>query len=510
MSEADNPQIQLADEVAKCYHDPLRFVMLAYPWKEQGTPLAQHEGPDTWQAEVLREIGENSKKRSFDGVKPVAPLRVAIAKGHGIGGTTLLAWIVNWIMSTRPYAQGTVTANTFTQLETKTWATIQRWTKLCITAEWFYVGPKLMYHKEHRDSWFCSAQSCKEENSEAFAGQHAANSTSFYINDEDSAVPDLIHDVEEGGLTDGEPMIFLFGNPTRSQGKFYRAIFGEDRHRWLHRSIDSRESKFTNKEQIAEWIADYGEDSDFVRVRVRGLPPRASDAQFIDMERVLTAQKRHVEVFADEPLVAGCDLAWGGSDDNVIRFRCGLDARSIKPLRIPGEFTRDPQVLVNRLSDVLKQTYEIAGAKKRVMKLFLDSAGIAGPVGKRLRDLGFEKQIEEVNFGAHSPDDKYAYYRDYMWGQMKEWLLTGAIDSDSQLETDLVGPGVVSDLKQRVKLEAKENMKKRGLDSPDDGDALALTFAFPVIVESKEAEFVARIAAPVDTWRRGQQHGWMR
>ena len=74
-----------------------------------------------------------------------------------------------------------------------------------------------MYHNAFSASWFCAPQSCREENSEAFAGQHAADSTSFYIFDEDSSVPDTIHEVAEGGLTDGEPMIFLFGNPTRSE-----------------------------------------------------------------------------------------------------------------------------------------------------------------------------------------------------------------------------------------------------------------------------------------------------
>ena len=79
-----------------------------------------------------------------------------------------------------------------------------------------------MYHREHPQTWFCSAQSCREENSEAFAVQHAVSSTSFYLFDEASAIPDKIFEVAEGGLTDGEPMICasLSGNPTRANGKF--------------------------------------------------------------------------------------------------------------------------------------------------------------------------------------------------------------------------------------------------------------------------------------------------
>jgi hypothetical protein len=67
-------------------------------------------------------------------------------------------------------------------------------------------------------------------------------------------------------LTDGEPLIFPFGNPTRSTGKFYCITFGSERERWIHCSIDSRNCAITNKRQIAEWMEDYGEDSDFFGV----------------------------------------------------------------------------------------------------------------------------------------------------------------------------------------------------------------------------------------------------
>jgi hypothetical protein len=134
-----------------------------------------------------------------------------------------------------------------------------------------------IYQREHPETWFCSAQSCREENSEAFAGQHAANSSSFYVFDEASAIPDRIFEVAEGGLTDGAPMMFLFGNPTRNTGKFYRTTYGSEQTRWKSRAIDSRTCSLPNQVQIAEWLEDYKEDSDFFRVRVRGLPPsRAS------------------------------------------------------------------------------------------------------------------------------------------------------------------------------------------------------------------------------------------
>jgi hypothetical protein len=487
--------IALAEEIAQFYADPLGFVEFAYPWGEPG-PLESASGPDAWQREFLSDLGREVRERAFDGVTAVRPIRMAAASGHGIGKSTLVAWLVDWIMSTRPNAVGTITANTFTQLSSKTWAQIQRWTRLCITSHWFSVSGTRMAYRGAPETWFCTPQTCREENSESFAGQHAASSTSFYVFDEASAIPERIWEVAEGGLTDGEPMIFAFGNPTRSQGKFYRIVFGSERNRWLHRSIDSRASAVTNKAQIEEWVQDYGEDSDFVRVRVRGLPPAASDLQFIDAARVYEAQRREAFYAPDDPLIVGVDVARGGADSNVIRFRRGLDARSIPPIRIPGEEMRDTTRLVSVLANVMDTEY--GGVKPAVA--FVDGTGIGGPIIDRMQQLG-HRNVVEVQFGWKAPDPHYANMRSWMWWRMKEWLARGAIDSEERLEVDLTGPGYRHDKQDRVVLESKEEMKKRGLDSPDNADALALTFAQPV-------PSVRREKPPLAVGRMGLG-GWM-
>ena len=87
----------------------------------------------------------------------------------------------------------------------------------------------------------------QEENAQAFAGQHARTSTSWYMFDEASLVPDKVWTVAQGGLTDGEPMFFAWGQPERNTGRFYEINFGSQEHRWNHRTIDSRQSRFTNK-----------------------------------------------------------------------------------------------------------------------------------------------------------------------------------------------------------------------------------------------------------------------
>jgi hypothetical protein len=464
---------ELHDWCSEMYADPLAYVRGAFPWGEDNTPLSAYQEPDIWQCEFLTWLGDEITSRKFDGVTPVMPIRGAVSSGHGIGKGALTGMVVNFLMSTRRDAKGVITANTNTQLQDKTWAAIDVWTKRSLTSHWFVINSSIMYRAGHRTSWKCSPQTCDPDNSEAFAGQHNVGSTSFYMNDEDSNVPDVIHEVQEGGLTDGEPMIFLFGNPTRRRGVFHDVVFGGLGHRWKTWVIDARTCRFPNKALIAEQLEDWGgEDSDRFRVRVRGVPPKAEDAQFIDSGRVLDAQKRQVLVLDDEPLVAGCDLAWGGHDSNVIRFRRGRDARSIPAIRIPGELTRDPSVLTNRLADVLSGTYQ----GHRVAMLFLDSAGIAGSVGTRLRELG-HRNVLEVNFGADSPDKKCRYMRDFIWQELKSWLITGAIDKSPRLESDLTAPGLREDLQQRIWLESKKDMKARDVPSPDEGDALALTFS---------------------------------
>lgn len=489
-------ELELEAFVDASYADPLGFVIGGYPWGEPGL-LEHYPGPDTWQAGFLRELGEEVTARGFDGLNPVNPIRMGCSKGHGVGGSTLIAWLVDWIMATRPFAQGTITANTVTQLETKTWAAVQRWTRICLVGHWFVINSARMYHPAYKDSWFCTPQTCRAENSEAFAGQHAANSTSFYMFDEDSAVPEIIHQVAEGGVTDGEPMMFRFGNATRNNGSFYECAFGKQRDRWKFTVVDSRTSRFSNKELIAEWVQDYGEDSDFVRVRVRGLPPRASDNQFIDSQRVWDAQKRQPVALEDEPWIAGVDVPDRGPAWFVIRFRRGADAWSRAPVRIPGDASPDFRgKLIGVCAEILRDRHPAT----RVHTMFIDAA-FGSPIYERLAALGFDN-VHEIRFGGDSPDPQYLNQRAYMWGKTKEWLARGGIPKDDvRLEGDLLGPGFHLNLRDETVLESKESMAKRGVASPDDGDALALTFARPV-------EYSPMVAGQRRRQRPARRSGW--
>jgi len=474
---------ELAAWMAKFYADPLGFVMFAYPWSSDPAlqivklhadyrqRYSSDFGPDRWACEFLDELGAQVKQRGFNGVQPVDAIRMAVSSGHGIGKSAITAWLVNWIMSTRPFAKGIVTANTSEQLAGKTWAEIAKWSKKSVTADWWMIrtgkGAMKMCHIEHPESWMVSAQTCREENAEAFAGLHAADSTPFYIFDEASAIPDAIATVAEGGLTDGEPMFFKFGNPTRNSGDFHRCFHGL-RHRWICRQIDSRSVAITNKNQIQQWQEDYGEHSDFFKVRVRGDFPSLSVKQFIATADVDAAYGRELrgEQFQFAPKILSCDPAWEGDDALVIGLRQGL---LFKILNVIPKNDNDIHI-ANLLANHEDQQQADA--------VFIDGGYGTGIVSAGLT-MGRDWRL--VWFGGAAADVGCLNKRAEMWKQMRDWLKSGGcLPADKELYADLINPETVPRMDGKIQLESKQDMKRRKLPSPNKADALALTFAYPV------------------------------
>lgn len=381
-------EIQLAEDIQRFYGDPLGFVLYAYPWGQPGL-LEKHQGPDSWQRDFLVELGEQVRQRKFDGSTPVNPIRMVVVSGHGVGKSVLCAWVTHWIMSTRPRSKGTVTANTFTQLSTKTWAAVQSWGRLLTNKHWFVITADTMYFRGLKDAWAVTAQSCREENSEAFAGQHAADSTSFYIFDEASAIPERIWEVAEGGLSDGEPMFFACGNPTRNTGKFQRITFGSERERWSRFSVDSRNSKFANKELIAQWAADYGEDSDFFRVRVRGECPRSGSSQLIPSDVVAACRKYKASAYQALPKIIAVDVARFGDDRSVIGLRQGRRFQVLAKYR-----GLDTVQVAERVIEFIQ--------KEQPDAVVVDGDGLGVGVVDQLRHRRFDESLHEFHGGAAS------------------------------------------------------------------------------------------------------------
>jgi hypothetical protein len=438
------------------FGDPLNFVRDCFPWG-QGL-LADADGPEEWQVEVLIRLGQGS-------ASPEEALQIAVASGHGVGKSALMAWIVLWFLSTRPHPQVVVTANTQNQLATKTWRELAKWSGLFEFGGLFQWTATRFCLRERPETWFAAAVPWSEHNTEAFAGTHEKHVLLLF--DEASKIADPVWEVAEGAMTTPGAMWVVFGNPTRNTGRF-RECFGRLRHRWFTLQVDSRTCKVTDKSRIDQWIEDYGEDSDFVRVRVRGVFPRAGETQFIPVDLAEAASTRQVldKDLERAPRVIGVDVARYGGDRSVVLKRRGLRVEEIKRFRGVDNMT---------LAGITAR--EIVEFKPDAV--FVD-AGYGSGVIDRLRQLGFP--VCEINFGGRAIKAKrYMNKRAEMWGEMREWLKAGgAIPDDRELRDDLTGPEYGFDAQDRIQLEKKDDMKKRGLASPDCGDALALTFAMPV------------------------------
>lgn len=445
----------LAGELAKYRYDPLGFIMFILPWGEGD--LKGFDGPDEWQRDVLNDLGRELKRTEAEG----GSIQLSVASGHGIGKSALIAWLILFWMSTRPDCQVVVTANTGIQLETKTWRELAVWHKRSLNKHWFEYTATKFFSRHHPETWFSSAIPWNEQRSEAFAGTHAKDV--LYLFDEASAIADVIWEVSEGAMTTPSATWVAFGNPTRATGRF-RECFddGKFAHRWISRKVDSRNAKMADRKKIDEWEEDYGEDSDFFRIRVRGEFPRSASRQFIDSEIVKEALAR-VPV-GEGPVVMGVDVARFGDNDTVILVRQG--DRVWTPTSYNG---LDTQQVASVVAEKIKEHNPDA--------IFIDGVGVGGGVVDRLRALGFE--VADVNSGHRATDERsYTNLRAEMWAKIRDWLRRGGcIPEHDRLARELVAIEYDFDRRNRLMLERKDDMRRRGVMSPDFADALALTFA---------------------------------
>ena len=459
---------ELIEALGALTHDPLAFVYFAYPWGEQGTPLENMEGPDEWQIQILKDIGEQLKK----GKDLQTAIQEAVASGHGIGKSALISWLIHFAISTHENTRGVVTANTEGQLRTKTWPELSKWHNMFIAKDLFTYTATAIFSsdKDYEKTWRIDAIPWSKNSPESFAGLHNQGNRILVLFDEASAIDDGIWEVTEGALTDANTEIIwcAFGNPTRNSGRF-RECFRKYRKFWNTYQIDSRTVKISNKAKIEEWLEAYGEDSDFFKVRVRGVFPSASDLQFISTEIADNAQKQVYKPgqFDHLPTIIGVDPAWTGSDSLEIVMRQGYYMKSLASIPKNDDDWRMAQ-LIAQFEDEYKAD-----------AVFIDMGYGTGiySIGKQLG-----RKWRLIEFGGKSNDPVYLNMRAYMWGQMKEWLREGGSipQNDQALYDDIVGPEAIIDKNGRIQLESKKDMKERGLPSPNKGDALALTFAFRV------------------------------
>lgn len=455
----DEFEKQLANDISQFYNDPLGFVKYIFHWGEGD--LKDATGPDQWQTDFLAKVRDELEKRTVEDAIDTA-LRIAVASGHGVGKTALTTWLILWFMATRPKCQVVVTANTQSQLSTKTWRELNHWLRFSINRHHFVWTATKLYHVLFPEVWFAAAIPWSKDNSEAFAGTHADHVLILF--DEASGIDEVIWEVIEGALTTKGAMFFAFGNPTQSSGKFHEA-FHEMKHRWVNYQVDSRNAKMSNKNQIQEWLDDYGEDSDFFKIRVKGEFPRQSAAQFIPAEVVIEATRRNSGNNEHYPVIIGVDPARFGTDQSVILKRQGF---KVWPL----QFFRG--------LDIMELTGKVVALVRESGKSVVcaDGVGLGAGLVDRLKQLGIP--VIDVQSSEKPYDPRtYANKRAELWGRMKDWLIAGgALPKDQELEKQLYSLEYGLNKKLQILLQSKEDIRKSGGVSPDKADALAFTFAY--------------------------------
>lgn len=486
ITDAAELQKQLFADIAGFTHNPTGFVKYVYPWGEK--ELVDSAGPRPWQGEVLSHIGSHLQNPETR----YQPCCIAVSSGHGIGKSASIGMVIDWALSTCEDCKVIVTAGTGTQLSTKTVPEVSTWFRRSINAEWWDVKAQSITVRsaKHEKTWRTDFITWNEQNTEAFAGLHNKGKRILLVFDEASAIADKVWEVAEGALTDeGTEIIWLaFGNPTRNTGRF-RECFGSRSHRWKTYQIDSRTVDGTNKEQIEKWRQDYGEDSDWFRVRVRGEFPRAGSTQFIPGDIVEAARHYQAVGYERLPKIMSADVARFGDDQTVIGYRQGRFSA------ILGKYRGLDSV------QVALRVIEFMGSEKPDA-VVIDEDGVGGPVLDQIRFRGYTKGLYGFHGGAAAHSNKYFNRIAEMWGETRDWLKGGAqIPNDPELADQLTSReyGFANGKVNfgSIKLESKDDMKTRGLASPDCADMLAMTFSVNVAAPKPQA---ARPKQTFSTW----------
>jgi len=322
--------------------------------------------------------------------------------------------------------------------------------------------------EEQQKTWFAVARTATKEKPDVMQGFHGDGL--LFVIEEGSTVPEEVFAPIEGALTEGNNRLVMVGNPVRNSGYFYKA-FHSLSSMFNCLTFNCERSPRVSREYIEDIAEAYGEDSDFYRVRVLGEFPRAAFDQLIPTDVASMAMGRvHPDgVYGHAAKCLGVDVARFGDDCTCFIKRQGLQSWDLE--RFHGlDVIQVGRMTISRIE------------QWRPDAVFIDVVGLGAGVYDYVNSQGYGRYLMPVNAGSKPMDPKKFFNkRIEMWWRMLEWLQQGgALPVDPQLLDDLIGPAYGYSIKDTLVLERKEDMRKRGLKSPDAGDALAMTFAEPV------------------------------
>ena len=462
---------ELLDQLAEFMFDPLGFVMWAFPWGEPGTSLEDQHGPEEWQREQLARIGQRLREGGAAG----AVIEEDTVAGRGVGKSALVSWWILWAISTHPDTRGVVTATTEGQLRTKTWAELGKWHQMFIARVMFpMTATKIAIDDPNREkTWRIDAIPWSAENVDAFNGLHNQGKRIFICFDEASGIADPIWEGTEGVLTDANTQILWlrYGNPIRTSGRFFLNCTRQKRN--VVTRVDSRTVSFSNKAQIQAWIDDYTEDSDFVRVHVKGMFPRAGFSNFISPELVDQARRRRIKPseYQAFPKILAIDPARFGDDESVITLRQGPKIHY--------------QVALQGFDgpDLAGRIFELVRKDGPVSCIVYDAIGVGADLDSSLRRMpGLGVPLMPIQWGQPASDDKqYANQRAEAWGKFRDWLESGQVPDEDDFALQATSVDYAYDAKFRIQLQSKKDIRKNGGKSPDKIDSACLSMLPDVI-----------------------------
>lgn len=430
--------------------------------------------PDEEQAKILRSVAAN----------PMTTVR----SGHGVGKSTVEAWVVIWFMVTRPFPKIPCTAPTQHQLFDILWAEVSKWLRnnKALANELIWTKEKV-YMRGYPEEWFAVARTASKP--DALQGFHAEDV--LYIIDEASGVDDDIFEPVLGALSTPGAKLLMCGNPTQLSGFFYDS-HNKNRASYATFHIDGRKSSRVSQDFVQTIINMYGEDSDVFRVRVAGEFPLQEDDIFIPLSLV---EKSIVTEFSPRKnpnlIHIGCDVARYGDDKTVIGYK--IDEKVMFYKKRQGQDTMKTADDIVMLGEMLVQRYKLTPDNNDFIPVKVDDGGVGGGVVDRLRQIKRNNperfwwlEVYPVIFGQRI---RHKYYHDsttYMMSIVKKLLQPFDEDTGERKPVELILPDdddLVAQLSGRkytlteaskIKIESKKDVKKRGQPSPDEADCVLL------------------------------------
>ena len=410
--------------------------------------------PQKWQRKALDAIAQND--------------RVAIKSGHGVGKTAFESWVVLWWLMTHYPCKVAVTANSAHQLSDVLWTEIDRWARNMPQAfkDLLEFKSDKISLKGATDS-FAVARTSRRENPESLAGFHSPHM--LFVVEEASGVPNVIFETASGALSTPGAKIIMCGNPTRSDGYFYDAFHG-DRDKWHCITVSCEEGEYVDPKFIDEMAQKYGAESNVFKVRVLGEFPTQSDDVLLPLHLIEDAVTRDVEAGPTTPVVWGLDVARFGGDRSALAKRQGNVL--IEPIK-----TWQNKDLME-LSGIVLSEYDAVPYSMRPQAIYIDAIGLGAGLADRLRELDMPAVAVSVSETA-SLKDRFNRLRDELFWLCREWFEARDchIPDDGTLMAELSGIRYKYLSTGKLKVESKDEMKRRGQRSPDVADAFVLTFS---------------------------------